>query len=278
MICECQWATPKEAPALFSPSRSALYCTISAILKSKVACISAFYPITNAVGYQAFGTGDYITTAGAAFSPINAAGKWTCDTKVFDNDVAASDVVYIFDPEVWNLNSWGFNGFDGEAKSLGWAYYYTDTETWEPADKVVASFELAKGDTVYFQPNDAVSGLTVSGQVEDTTKAAKWTLEAGEWIGDIMNPFPIATTLADLETFAKASDVIYVFNYNFWNLDSYAFNGPGLGWACYTTSDETWEAIDYVVTDTSTVVLPAGVGGCYQPNDMDGRIWTVNLK
>ena len=37
---------------MFSPYRSALYCTISAILKSKVACISAFYPITNAVGYQ----------------------------------------------------------------------------------------------------------------------------------------------------------------------------------------------------------------------------------
>ena len=143
---------------------------------------------------------------------------------MFDNDVAASDVVYIFDPEVWNLNSWGFNGFDGSGDSLGWAYYYTDTTTWEPADTVVASFELKKGDTVYFQPNDGVSGLTVAGEVTDTTKSATWTLAPGEWIGDIMNPFPVATTLADLETFAKPSDVIYVFNYNFWNLDSYAID------------------------------------------------------
>lgn len=231
----------------------------------------------NIVGYQAFGTGDYITTAGAAFSPINAAGKWTCDTAVFDNDVAASDVVYVFDPEVWNLNYWTFKGFDGDSKSLGWAYSYTDTDTWEPADTVVASFDLAKGDTVYFQPNDGVSGLTVSGEVTDTSKAATWTLAPGEWIGDIMNPFPVATTLADLESFAKTSDVLYVFNYTFWNLDYYTYKGAGNGWACNTTSDETWEPIDYVITDSSTVVLPAGVGGCYQPNDTDGRTWTVNL-
>ena len=235
----------------------------------KIACID--------VGYQTFGTGDYITTAGAAFSPINATGKWTCDTAVFDNDVAAGDVAYVFNTEVWNLDSWIFNGFDSESKSLGWGYYYTDTETWEPADKVVSSFELEKGDTVYFQPNDGFSGLTVAGAVADTSTPATWTLAAGEWIGDIMNPFPVATTLADLETFAKAGDVIYVFNYMFWNLDSYIYNGSGLGWGCYTTSDETWEPIDFVVTDTTTVVMPAGIGGCYQPNDQDGRTWTVML-
>ena len=186
-------------------------------------------------------------------------------------------MVYTFDAEVWNLNFWTFKGFSGE-DSLGWAYNYTDTETWEPADTVVASFDLAKGDTVYFQPNDGVSGLTVSGEVADTTKSATWTLAPGEWIGDIMNPFPVATTLADLETFAKAGDVIYVFNYTFWNLDFYTYKGAGQGWACNTTSDETWEAIDYVVTDTSLVILPAGVGGCFQPTDYDGRTWTVNLK
>ena len=230
------------------------------------------------VGYQQFGTGDYITTAGAAFSPINATGKWTCDTTVFDNDVAADDIVYVFDPEVWNLNYWQFTGFDGGKNSLGWAYFYTDTETWEPANKVVSSFELEKGDTVYFQPVDGVSGLTVAGEVADTTKSATWTLEAGEWIGEIMNPFPVNTTLADLETFAKVDDIIYVFNYDFWNLDYYQFNGAGLGWVCNTFSDETWEAINYVVTDTSLVVLPAGVGGCFSPADYDGRTWTVTLK
>ena len=197
---------------------------------------------------------------------------------MFDNDVAAGDVVYTFDAEVWNLNYWGFNGFDGEGASKGWAYSYTDTETWEPAETTVSSFELSKGDTIYFQPSDAMSGLTVSGEVTDTSKAATWTLDAGEWIGDIMNPFPVATTLADLETFAKAGDVLYVFNYNFWNLDYYGFNGPGAGWSCTTTSDETWETTEYVITDTSTVVMPAGIGGCYQPADQDGRAWTISIK
>ena len=230
------------------------------------------------VGYQQFGTGDWITTAGAAFTPINATGKWTSKTSVFDNDVAAGDAVNVFSSEVWNLNTWTFNGFDGTGNCLGWAYNYTDTETWEPADTVVESFELSKGDTIYFQPNDGISGLTVSGEVADTTKVATWTLAADEWIGDIMNPFPVATTLADLETFAVAGDAIHVFTTEFWNLNTYTYNGAGLGWACNTFSDETWEAIDYVITDSSTVVLPAGVGGCYQPTDMNGRVWTINLK
>lgn len=197
---------------------------------------------------------------------------------MFDNDISAGDTVNIFSAEVWNLNSWVFNGYTDGGDSLGWAYNYTDTDTWEPANTVVASFELAKGDTVYFQPNDGVSGLNVAGAVQDTTKSATWKLEAGEWIGDIMNPFPVDTTLADLETFAQAGDVLNVFTTTFWNLDSYVYNGAGAGWACNTFSDETWDAISYVITDSSTVVLPAGVGGCYQPNDMDGRTWTITLS
>jgi len=246
---------------------------------ASIAAVGAFaVESANVVGYQAFGTGDWITSAGAAFTPINESGKWTCTTQVLGNDVVASDAVNVFSAEVWNLNTWTFKGFDGEGKSLGWAYAYTDTTTWEPADTVVSSFELAKGDTVYFQPFDGVSGLTVSGEVQDPSASATWTLAPGEWIGDIMNPFPVDTTLGDLETFAIANDAIHVFSTTFWNLDTYTFKGPGLGWACNTFSDQTWEAIDYVVTDTSTVVLPAGIGGCFQPYDMDGRTWTVNIK
>lgn len=220
---------------------------------------------------------DGIVSAGAAFTPVNTDGKWTCETTVLDNDAAAGDFVNVFSSEVWNLNYWQFKGFKGTGESNGWAYNYTDTETWEPADMVVSSFELEKGDAVYFLPYDTVSGLTVAGMVADTTKPATWTLAANELYGDIMNPFPVATTLADLETFAKAGDVIHVFNPKFWNLDSYQYKGSGRGWAYYTFSDKTWEAIDSVVTDTTTVVLPAGIGGCYQPYDQDGRTWTVSL-
>ena len=229
------------------------------------------------MGYQNFEVKDYITSAGAAFSPANGTGKWVCETTVLDNDAAVDDLVYVFSSEVWNLNGWQFKGFKGSGESNGWAYNYTDTTTWEPADMVVASFELEKGDVVYFQPSDSVSGLTVAGTVADTTKPATWTLAADEFYGDIMNPFPVPTTLADLETFAKVDDVIYVFNPKFWNLDAYQYKGLGRGWAYNTFSDETWEAIDSVVTDTSTVVLPAGIGGCYQPADQDGRTWTVSL-
>ena len=152
----------------------------------------------NVVGYQNFGTGEYITPAGAAFSPVGDS-KWVCFDNVFDNDAMGGDVVYLFDPEVWNLNYYQFSGFNESGIAQGWAYSYTDTETWEPASTVISSYELYKGDTVYFQPADSVSGLTVSGQVQDPSQSATWTLSAGEWSGNIMNPFPIDTTLADIE-------------------------------------------------------------------------------
>ena len=228
------------------------------------------------VGYQSFGTGDWVTQAGAAFSPINTTGKWVNDTSIFGNTAVEGDTVNKFSAEVWNLLSWVFLGFQGET-SKGWAYSYVDTETWEPAEMVVASFETKQGDTVTYQPSDGVSGLTMAGQVTDTSKSATWTLEAGEWIGDIMNPYPINTTLADIETFAIEGDTLLVFNPTFWDLDSYVYLGKGNGWAVTTYSSETWEQIQYVETDTTKVVMSAGIGGCFQPTDTDGRTWTVTL-
>ena len=186
-------------------------------------------------------------------------------------------MVHYFSSAVWNLNTYVFNGFLESGENLGWAYSYTDTDTWEPAESTVQSYELNKGDTIFYQPSDAVSGLTVAGQVQDPSQSATWSLPADEWIGDIMNPFPVDTTLADLEKFAVTGDTVLVFSTFFWNLDTYIYKGPGLGWAVSTFDEETWEEKSFVITDTSKVVLPSGIGGCYQPADTNGRTWTVTL-
>lgn len=228
----------------------------------------------NVVGYQQF-AGDWISSVGAAFKPVAAEG-WTNETTVFGNDVATDDVVYMFNPEVWDLDYYQFAGFDGEGASLGWGYYTTDAETGEQVASVIKSFDTAKGDQIYFQPTDGISGLTIAGEVADT-KGATVTIAEGEWIATLMNPYPVNTTLADLETFFKTDDVLYVFNPMVWDLDYYQFGGEGNGWGYYSTNPEDGEPTAELITDTSLVVLPAGVGGYIQPSDTDGRVWNVGL-
>lgn len=230
------------------------------------------------VGYQDFGTGGWVTMAGTPFLKIGDTEGWDNATTLIGNDVVAGDTAMKFSSFAWDLDSWIFNGYDAAtSESLGWAYAYTNSETWEPEQTVIASFKIQTGDTVVFQPADGMSGLTVAGQVVDTKKPATWTLEAGEWIGDIMNPYPVATTFADIETFAVVGDTLLVFNPTFWDLDSFIYNGQGQGWAVGTSDGETWEPIQYVEMDSTKVVLPAGIGGVYQPADQGGRTWTVTL-
>ena len=102
-------------------------------------------------------------------------------------------------------------------------------------------------------------------------------MPAGESYAKIMNPYPIDTTLSDLETFAVPGDTLYVFNRAFWDLDFYVYLGKGNGWSVTTYNAETWTQYDYTETDTTKVVMPAGIGGTYQSADQDGRTWTVTL-
>ena len=71
-------------------------------------------------------------------------------------------------------------------------------------------------------------------------------------------------------------------NTDIFDLDAYQFKGydgegNSLGWT-YTTSDiNTGDPIQETVTDSTTVVLPAGQGGYFQPGDGGNRSWTVTL-
>jgi len=217
----------------------------------------------NTVGYitQSLGEGEYVHTVGVSFKNCGvAAGTYTVGTKVFSVDAAAGDMVYIFDPNNWDLSGYTFNGYDGET-SLGWFYVGADGSS-----DTVASFDVEKGEVVYFQPADAVTAATISGEVEAGSSASvTFDLSSGEFVFPLVNPFPVATTLGDLETFVAAGDMVYVFDAMNWDLSGYTFNGfdgeTSLGWF-YVGADGSSDTI----TDSSTVILPAGQGAFFQPN------------
>ena len=233
----------------------------------------------NTVGYQTYESGIGIENVGAAFSPINATGTWTATDKIYDTAAVAGDVVMFLNTDVFDLDSYQFNGYDGDGNPQGWTYTTSDPNTGDPIDTTVSSFTLGKGQVTYCQPADGVSGFLTAGEVQSGTSATVAFEDDGFF--EIVNPFPKATTLGDLETFCQAGDVLMVLNFEVFDLDAYQFNGKSggvsQGWT-YTTSDPiTGDPVDETITDSTTVVLPAGQGGYLQPNNGENRTWTVTL-
>ena len=208
---------------------------------------------------------------------MNSTGTWVCETSIFDTVATESDNLMVFNPEKWDLDSYMFLGYTAGGEGLGWNYSTADIMTGDPIVTTVSSFELGVSQVAYFCPADGISGVSVSGEVQDTTKTATVTFDDSNWIFEFVNPFPKATTLADLETFCVESDNLMVFNPEKWDLDSYMYLGTGNGWNYSTADIMTGDPIVDVITDSSTVVLPAGKGGYFAPADSAGRTWSVSL-
>ena len=227
----------------------------------------------NTVGYiqQSLGEGEYVHTVGVSFKACGvASGAYTIGTDIFGTAAAEGDMIYVFDPENWDLSSYTFSGYDGTT-SLGWFYSGADGTT-----DTFATFQVQKGEVVYFQPADMITDATVSGEVEAGTSASvTFDLSSGDYVFPLVNPFPVATTLGDLETFAAAGDMVYAFDAQNWDLASYTFNGfennVSQGWF-FSGADGSTDTL----TDSTTVILPAGQGAFFQPGAT--CTWTKTLQ
>ena len=223
------------------------------------------------------GAPDFLTAVGLPFGAIGTMGSTVIDTKIFDNDALAGDQVVIYNPEVMDYEFYTFLGFEGDV-SQGWSFLRYNMETWEQENITCKNFTINYGEGVLIMPNDGMEvSMTTAGQVADLEKSQTWEMQAGEWTKGIMNPYPVDTTLADLETFAKMGDNLYVVNCAVQDCDVYTYLGKGDGWSHLYYGDD-WEQHNETITNGSTVVLPAGKEGYYVPNDTDGRVWTVSLK
>ena len=181
--------------------------------------------------------------------------------------------------DIFDLDYYQFNGYDGSGNGQGWTYNTTDPNTGDPIQQSVASFTLGKGQVTYCQPADGVSGFLTAGEVQSGTSATVAFNDDGFF--EFVNPFPKATTLGDLETFCDLGDMLMVLNFEIFDLDYYQFNGKSggvsQGWTYNTSDPNTGDPIQETVTDPTTVVLPAGQGGYFQPNNGENRTWTVTL-
>ncbi len=233
----------------------------------------------NTVGYQTYQSGMGIENVGAAFSPINQSGTWTCTSNIYDTAATLGDAVMFLNPEIFDLDAYQFGGYDGEGNPQGWMYNTTDPNTGDPIQQAVSSFTLGKGQVTYCQPADGVSGFLTAGEVQSGTSATVEFKTDGFF--EFVNPFPKATTLGDLETFCQLGDVLMVLNFDIFDLDAYQFGGKiegvSQGWMYNTTDPNTGDPIQEQVSDPTTVVLPAGQGGYFQPGDGGDRTWTVSL-
>jgi hypothetical protein len=233
----------------------------------------------NTVGYLTYQSGMGIENIGAAVAPINAAGEWTATSNIYDTAAVGGDVVMYLNPEIFDLDAYQFNGYDGSGNSEGWTYSTSDPNTGDPIYETIASFTLAKGKVTYCQPADGISGFTTAGEVESGSSATVAFETDGFF--EFVNPFPKATTLGDLETFCEGGDVLMVLNFEIFDLDAYQFNGKtgnvSDGWTYSTSDPNTGDPIYETITDSSTVVLPVGQGGYFQPGDGGDRSWTVSL-
>ena len=222
----------------------------------------------NTVGYMTYQSGLGIENIGAAVAPINASGEWTCSSNVYDSAANDGDVVMFLNPDLFDLDAYQYDG-----STHKWTYNTTDLITGDPIMQEVASFTLGKGTVTYCQPGDGVSGFTTAGEVESGTSATVTFENAGFY--EFVNPFPKDTTIADL-TFAQDGDVVLVLNFEIFDLDAYQYDGATGKWTYNSTDPISGDPVQEVITDTSTVVLPAGQGGYLQPANGDCT-WTVSL-
>ena len=72
-----------------------------------------------------------------------------------------------------------------------------------------------------------------------------------------------------------------VLSFEIFDLDAYQFmgktGGVSQGWVYMSSDPNTGDPINETITDATTVVLPVGQGGYFQPGDGGNRTWTVTL-
>lgn len=237
----------------------------------------------NVVGYMSTEE-NWIQPVGTAFAPVNGEGVWTCKDTVFGQAIADYDSIMVL-----NLDKFDYDTYQFLGAGNGWEYSTPDQDAQvenpeaDPIVMPIASFEINVGDGFLFMPADGMSSVTVAGQVADLNAEQTVTF-SGNWIYEFVNPYPVATTLKDLESFFGEYDSLMVLNVDKFDYDTYTYLG-GSTWE-YSTPDQDAQIEDpeadpivESVTDNTLVVMPAGTSALFMPADSEATYnWTVSVK
>ena len=161
-----------------------------------------------------------VDNIGVCFSPVGG-GAYTVVNDAFGSlTFVSGDSVYIFNGEDWDFDIYNFLG-----KNQGWQVFTAAGD-----EDSVASFTVNPGDNLFYA--GAVEDINIAGEVAASgTQTVAFDPEEN-WIFFFANPFPIATTFADLEAFAKSGDAFYRFNPDDWDFD--IFNYLWIGRSFYS--------------------------------------------
>ena len=220
----------------------------------------------NTVGFieQEFDEDAGAVNVGVCFNVVGSpAASFTIADAAFGKNLTAYDQFYVFDADNWDLTSYTYKG-----AGKGWDVIYADTEI---EQEVIASISVAPGTSLYYIGADA-SFITAGEVAASGAQSITFdTDDAGAF--DFVNPFPVATTFGDLETFARAYDQFYLFDAANWDLTSYTYKGAGKGWdVIYADTELDPE----VISDSTATFLEAGQGATYIPGAT--VTWTKTLN
>lgn len=221
--------------------------------------VSASVESDNIVGYQTLTPQDGLYSVGVAFRNMAATNFVVDSDQLFGYTCSDFDVVLVLNTTDLAFDTYYING--------GQWYFVSNLEGSE--DTPVESFTIPYGATIYLSV--AGESVTIAGEVATgTTEVVFDVAENPDNLWSLVNPLPIDTTLADLD-FALDFDVVLVLNTVDLAFDTYYINGGQ--W--YFVSN--LEGSEDTAVDSSTVVLPAGMGGYFVSNGEGSRTWSVTL-
>ena len=229
----------------------------------------------NVVGYKTYALDlenpdDYVHNIGVQFKNVNTAdNSYTITDSIFGVDLEADDVIFVFDPDYYGYTLYTYGELS--AGVFGFTVMFADGTWGDP----ISSLTVNKGDNILYMPITLDTTPNVAGEVQAAGEATlTFSVTDDDYIFPITNPFPKATTLADL-TCLEADDVIFVWDsvYYGYTLLTYGEVDTGVFGFTVMYADGTWGE---PITDSTYVVFQEGQGGLYMPTD--SRTWTVTYN
>ena len=265
---------------LFSVKITALYCTISALSKTKNPELSGVFGFSVNVGYNTatVAKGNYKAFA-VHFSPV-------------ENPTAGISVSNLFAiSSITGVAAWGGTMdqvWRWDTTENGWVKYgyqkpRNGTAAWRKYDANAKTFsELASADAVlpgetflYFRGGSATATLTLSGAVKEVTASPTYTIAKGNY-QFVARPWPVGFKLSDLDEIATWSAITGVAAWGgtmdqIWRWDTtsngwtkYGYQKPRNGtaaWRKYDASEKTFSELadaDAIAADEGFLYFRGG--------------------
>lgn len=220
----------------------------------------------------------YAQNVGLCLTAMANNGDILVENTLLGRTIEDGDIVTIFNVD-YDMNDI-YQYIEGE----GWfqtVYTFAGVE-----QTTLQSFTIPAGATFNFTPVDPSGSITMSGEVAASgTRTQTFQMveddvnDVYEYTFPVVNPYPIATTLADISTFANVDgDMFRVYNAEFDMYDVYQFI-DGEGW--FKTVFTFGGVVDSTIVEAdwaTTVVLDVGQGGVFTPVDDTLRTWSVTYN